>query len=276
MTEMQIAERLLAAFNRGNADDLASLCEPRLRVNSQLLGLSRSANALVGSPLTALIASCHARFPGIAFSPHETDCLPDSLVMSWHGEFRSPESRRTVVVPCRVRVNFAARMIRELWFEADLYGVLRQLGRICAEPGVADSVSESINEAGLAAFTQALLEPVAAAPPFCAETVVRAYFELYRNVNESVDTEVARVEGAAKIDPLLRLIRHRLLGPLELSFRAGISQGSTTTFRGSLRGTVAGLRQRYPIICCFVSRQGVLRECRVRVAPPATLMECLR
>jgi hypothetical protein len=74
-------------------------------------------------------------------------------------------------------------------------------------------------------------------------------------------------DGVDLMPVLVALLRANLSG-IEIAVGEGVSQGSTTTFRGEMRGTSAtGVRQRLKIRCSFVTAGERISEYRVEAGP---------
>ncbi len=165
--------------------------------------------------------------------------------------------------------------MRELWFTVDEYDVLLQLGRVCAAPGQSLGGSAAVNQLAAQSLREALVSGKAGAGHLGPEVDMHVNIETYRDIASGTQMDAVCLEGPGKIDQLLAYIRERFGRPLELVFKNGISQGHTTTFRGTIRAKIGAEMQRYDIVCGFVTPRDEVSECWVKITPPPTLRECL-
>lgn len=272
------AHRLVEWFNGKPISALAELRDGELTINSALLGRDRRANTLlVKEGIGKLIAACHARFPGIQFQCDSVAESNDGFTSQWTGRWRPQDQLgQALSIPCSCRVKYAGRSMRELWFTVDEYSILLQLGKVCAAPGQAMGRSASVNQLAAESLKEAIVTGNSTCGPLGTSVEMHVNIETYRDIGKGVDIETYRLDGVGQIAQLLAYVRERFAKPVELSFKNGISQGHTTTFRGTIRARLGGAEtQRYDIVCGFVSPGDDVSECWVKISPPPTLMECL-
>ena len=269
--------RLVECFNGKSVSALAELRDGELTINSAFLGDDRRSNALVNEGIGRLVAACHSRFPGIQFQCDSVAKSNDGFTSQWTGRWR-PEDQlgQALAIPCTCRVKYAGRFMRELWFTVDEYSILLQLGKVCSAPGQALGHSASVNQLAAESLKEAIVSGNSTCDRLGQAVEMHVNIETYRDIGKSVDIEAYRLDGAGQIVHLLAYVRNRFGRPVELSFKKGISQGHTTTFRGAIRARLGGAEtQRYDIVCGFVSPGDEVSECWVKISPPPTLMECL-
>lgn len=271
------AHLLVECFNGKPNSVLADLQDGKLTINSALLGDDRRSNALVNEGVGRLIAACHSRFPGIQFQCDSVAKSNDGFSSQWTGRWR-PEDQigQTLSIPCSCRVKYVGRFIRELWFTVDEYSILLQLGKVCSAPGQALGRSASVNQLAAESLKEAIVTGNSTCDRLGSSVEMHVNIETYRDIGNGVDIETYRLDGAGQIGQLLAYVKERFGRHVELSFKKGISQGHTTTFRGTIRARFGGTEtQRYDIVCGFVSPGDEVSECWVKITPPPTLMECL-
>jgi len=276
MTEA-LAELLTACFNGSPASSIAHLCDRSLMINSFLMGGDRRLNALATAQLPTLLQAVRTRFPDTRFRSHDLSTTEQGFTFGLSGELASAAAGRALPIECTCRVRLAQEKISELWFQIDEYRLLLEQGRICSAPGESVEASRTANERAAEALSQLLRTRTASAEGLDADTNVHVNIELYKDLSKGLITETRRFDGAgtAALDEALQLLRGRFQDPVELSFGKGISQGSTTTFRGKIRARVGPNKQRYNIVCGFTSPIDRVTECWICITPPPTLMECL-
>lgn len=272
-----ISEQLLDCFNQRSAALPTNICDRSLSVTSALLGDDRRSNSLMHDPLGKLIAACQARFPGITFRSEIIRPSATGFISEWIGHSHVAEaSDRPLKIPCTCRVTLQGHRVRHLWFSVDEYSILQQLGRLCPDPGQSVARSANVNQQAMYSLRDALTTREPARYPLGPDIVVHANLETYIDIAaRGFQTEIFRLDGTGKITELLAYIQRRFSASLDLSFIAGISQGHTTTFRGTVRGRIGLEMQRYDAVFGFVTPAQQLTECWVKLTPPPTLMECL-
>lgn len=157
----------------------------------------------------------------------------------------------------------------------DNYSALVQPGRICPDPGQSTGRSAAVNQLAAESLRQALVMNTMPGEPLHSDTAIHAYIKVYRDLSEGVETDTVRLEGTGKMGEFLSLIRDCFGDSLDVSLNGGISQGCTTTFRGTIRARMQIGTHKYGIACGFVSSADRVTECWVMITPPPTLMECL-
>jgi hypothetical protein len=273
-----IAERLLGYFNGGSASSIAELCDRSLTVTSAILASARSPNfpnPPGSNRLTELVAAARSIFPGVSFFGESVTAWEGGVVLSWRGEFKPDErSARLLSVPCSCRVRIQRDKVCGISFVVDEYSVLLQLGRICADPGKSSGSSAEVNQAAAHSLRDAFVAGKALRDCLPAEAILHVDIEIYRDINQGLETETLRLEGVGRMDDLLRFVRARFRDPVDVSLREGISQGYTTTFRGNIRARSGTDMLRYDLVIGFASRGARVAECWVKIIPPPTLLEC--
>jgi len=272
---VEIGRRLIDCFNRRPGTSVADLCDRSTVVHSALLGRDRRSNAVIKFPLAALIAACHARFPGIEFHPEGVTAYGAAVALSWRGRFQAEGQQSTITVPCACRIRIANNRLCEISFAVDDYSILMQLGSICAEPGQSRGRSASVNEHAAASLRDAFVMRKDTCDAVSAAAVIHANIETYADITCGIAMDTFRLEGAGTIGELLCYVREHFGAPIDVAFRDGISQGYATTFRGKIRARIGAEMQRYDLVCGFASPGDRLAECWVKITPPPTLMECL-
>src|SRR5262245_43278233 len=249
-----LAELLTGCFNGNPASSVAHLCDRALVINSFLMGGDRRLNALASAQLPTLLQSVRARFPDTRFRSHDLQMSDRGLSFGLSGELTSAATGgQPIPVECVCRVRLAQDKICELWFQVDEYSLVLEQGRICSAPGQAIDASRTSNERAAEALSHVLRTRSASVPAEAldANATVHVNIELYKDISKGLITETRRFDGVgpAALDEMLTLLRGRLQDPVELLFGKGISQGSTTTFRGKIRARVGANKQRYNIVC---------------------------
>ncbi len=273
-----LAELLMGCFNGNPATTLAGIVDRTLTINSLLMGGDRRANALATAPIPTLIESLRTRFPGTRFRSDALRSTDNGFSFTLQGEFAGPElAGPALTVQCTCRVRLVQDKISELWFEVDEYSLLQQQGRICSAPGEAVAAARAANQQAVDALSQLLRTRGLTADLLDAAARVHANIELYKDISTGIITETRRLEGTGTkaLDEVLALIRGRFQDPVELALGNGISQGCTTTFKGKIRAKIGASKQRYNIVCGFMSPHDRVTECWICITPPPTLMECL-
>lgn len=271
-----IAQRLIDYFNASLTAPLEELGHRTLAVHCAILARSQSSNSIGPRSLTALVTACHGMFPGIRFRCEDSRSSSDEILLVWRGEFRRDDQGAQVVnVPCTCRVRVRDEQISEIWFVIDSYSVLLQLGRICAEPGQSNGRSAVLNRLAMDSLRDAIVTRRTLDGALGPGTFIHASVKIFKDINHGVETETFTIEGVGKIHEMLGHIRERFTNPIDLSISYGLSQGYTTTFRGSVSAVVGAEMQRYDIFCGFVSPADQVVECWVKIAPPPTVKECL-
>lgn len=165
--------------------------------------------------------------------------------------------------------------VKEMWFILDVYDVLSQLGLICADPGQSRGRSAVINRTAAEALRQAILGRALAVPGFDAELTVHANIVVYRNLEQSFETTASRFDGPGKLEASLDCMRSKFSTVNDLQLDDGVSQGSTTTFRGAIQVILGGRKQRYEFLSSFTAPIDRVSELWLQVTPPPSLKECI-
>lgn len=267
--------RLVECFNGAPISSLTELPERELIINSSILVEDRRSNTLPKEALAALIRACRSRFPDIQFQCESVTQSNEGFISQWTG-YSQPEGQRREVlsVPCSCRVKYAGKFMRELWFSVSEYSILQQLGKVCAAPGQSSGNSASVNTQAMERLKSAIVMRNKVLDLLGPQIEMHVNVETYLDITKGLGVETYRLDGVGKLDELLAYVWERFCSPVDISFKNGISQGHTTTFRGTIRSRIGGEMQRYNIVCGFVSPRDQVSECWLNITPPPTLMEC--
>jgi hypothetical protein len=265
----------MAYLEDGDPSSFTALCDRDLVIHSASLWR-------VGGPppdpsgnetLAAVVEQYRSLFPATRFSLVEIATVDGELSFRWRGDGTHRPSGRAVILSGTGRMRIEKERVEEIWLAADLYDLMLQLDRICPSPGRATGRSAELNRSAADVLRRALMREPAGDLP--RDAVLHASVAVYADLGKGFATRELRFEGEDQLDGMLDFLREQFASVIELRLDDGVSQGSTTTFRGTIRFTAGASRQRYRLILSVASPRDRVTELWVQVSPPPTLKECL-
>lgn len=272
-------ELILEFLNGSNTAPFLNQCASNIIMHGSVLGLKLPDR----DPLGFWLHMYRSVFPDLHFSMQsssETSSIELSFKWIATGTHKGPikliePTHRLINIPGSCRVRFEDEKIKELWLNVDSYTILQQLGRILPEPGQSTGQSAALNQLAAESLCQAIRRRETNALGLDEAVILHANINTYVELGKSIALNNIRLDGANQTPCFLKLIKQQFTDIIELTLDQGISQGSTTTFRGSIQGTIGSIKQRYDFICSFVSPATCVTEYWIQINPPPTLMECI-
>lgn len=267
--------RLMAYLEDGDPAAFMALCDRDLVVHSASLWRAGGPppDPSGNETLAAVVEQYRSLFPAASFSLVEIAGSDGEMSFRWRGDGTHGPTGRAVRLSGTGRMRIEKERVVEIWFAADLYDLMLQLDRICPSPGLATGRSADLNRSAAEVLRRALMREPASDLP--RDAVLHASVTVYADLGKGFATRELRFEGAGQLDRMLDFLREQFASVIELRLDDGVSQGSTSTFRGTIRFTAGASRQRYRLILCVSSPRDRVTDIWVQVMPPATLKECL-
>jgi len=263
-------------FNTGNLASLAQSCHPDVAVYTQTFGGGGGQTSGV-KKILPLLAGFRAAFPPGVFEVDGVDVQDSLATCRWTARGRHEQralgiapTLRPVALEGTCRFQFVDGLVKSMWLDFSLYALLDQLGQMCPGPGEGRPRSVAVNTLAMDLWRKAVVDgDTAAFEAVCEKETAASWLISLEEATASLDVHArsSARDGVALLPVLVGLLRANLSG-IEIAVGEGVSQGSTTTFRGQLHGTsAAGARQRLKIRCSFVSAGERISEYRVEAGP---------
>ena len=223
-----VVDSWISALNASNLSSFRPLCASNITVHAVSLA-NNSDDGL--DRIETLLQAYRAGFPDAHFSAGESTLDGDFVRGEWSARgtnllpfLGQPATGKKVTIRGSYRFRLVDGLVRENWFDFDLYDLLEQIDAFCASPGTAWPSSLATCEHAIGQWTQALAgREVSFETSFSDAVIVHGYCFRLRT------TEV----GHDALHKLLNLV-HAVLPQPEVSIRKRISQGNTTTYRGNI------------------------------------------
>jgi hypothetical protein len=274
-----LAECVVELLNGGGAKRLVSLCAPDVTVFAPITeeGLDPFAKR-DPSRLDEFVAAFRRAFPDVRYSAAGVESSAAAVTVKWsaRGTHRAAlsyiqPSGLSVPISGTCVLKSEGGPIREIRLAADIYDLLLQTEALCADPAQVRGQARAVNGAGMDALRKAIVGRSAdAGAPLDKDTLLHAVVRFY--ASSEFDTQSFELGGAGQFPALLAFLRREFTG-IDLALDEGVSQGHTTTFRGTARVARAGERFCYMFRAGFRSSGARIVESWVEVQVPPTLRE---
>jgi hypothetical protein len=274
-----LAECVVELLNGGGARRLVSLCAPDVTVFAPITeeGLDPFARR-DPSKLDEFVAAFRRAFPDVRYAAAGVESSASAVTVKWsaRGTHRAAlsyiqPSGQLVPISGTCTLKSEGGPITEIRLAADIYDLLVQTGAICADPAQVRGQSAVVNRSALDGLRKAIVGRQGdVAAPFDKDTLLHAVVRFY--ASSEFDTKSFEVGGAGSFPALLAFLRTEF-SSIELALDEGVSQGHTTTFRGTARVARAGERFCYMFRAGFRSSGARIGEAWVELQVPPTLRE---
>lgn len=274
-----LSTRLVDVLNGGDPQPIANVCAPGVTVFATIVEevLDPFARRDL-SCLTSFVKAWREAMPDIRFAVDGVDAAGGTLAVRWRarGTHQKPigyvqAKGRPIDLSGVCAFRFTGDRISEIRLASDVYDFLLQTETICADPAEVRGNAREKNAAAMAWVQRAVAtrhDELAA--PIDAATVLHAAVHFY--ASSAFDQQSFELHGAGQFGRLFGLLREHFASA-ELSVDDGVSQGSTTTFRGRAVVERHGERYAYLLRCGFRTARDRVAETWFEINVPPTLLE---
>ena len=264
-------------FNTGDLTSLAESFHPDVSIYAQTFGGGGDDRASGVQRIAPLLLGFRTAFPPGVFEVDAVDVGDSHATCRWTARGRHERrafgfrpTLRPIALEGSCRFQFVDGLVKAMWLDFSLYSLFDQLGRLCAGPGEGRPRSVEVNRLAMDLWRKAVVEGDTTGFEAVCEKETAACWLINSGAagpSPEVYVRSSARDGVDLIPMLVGWLRANLSG-IEIDVDEVVSQGSTTTFFGEMRGTSAtGERRRLRIRCSFVTLGERVSEFRVEAGP---------